>query len=164
MKIEDIIEQLDQVQNGYLWIGTNYTKMLAQVDDNSAFIRPTKYLHSVAEIISHLTMWRKETILKINTGKGSKTDDCEENWLSNDKLQVPGWNAIKSEYDNTQKELIALLKTKDDGLLNTKYYDTDFAGYYPYSFAIYGMLHHDLYHLGQLGIILRHLAVTKTIS
>jgi hypothetical protein len=121
------------------------------------FLRPIENLHSIAEIISHLTLWRKETILKIQTGKGSKTDDCEENWLTNDKLKKLGWEKIKAEYDKTLHELIDLLKSKEDFFLNEQYYDTDFKGYYKYKFVINGMLHHDIYHLGQLGIIIKYL-------
>lgn len=155
--IENIIQQYQDVQNSKLWIGSTFTSKLNQVDESLVFTRPIEGLHSIAEIISHLTLWRKETILKIQTGQGSKTDDCEENWLSNDKLKPLGWQHLKSEYDKSLTELIDLLKSKDDKFLNQLYYDTDFKGDYPYSFVLYGMLHHDLYHLGQLGIIIKYL-------
>ncbi len=156
-QIESIIKQYKEVQNGKLWIGSTFTSKLNQVDENCVFTRPINGLHSIAEIISHLTLWRKETILKIQTGKGSKTDDCEENWLTNDKLEIWGWKYIKSEYDKTLLELIDLLTTKEDEFLDEQYYDTDFKGYYNYDFVIRGMLHHDIYHLGQLGIIIKYL-------
>ncbi len=155
--IKHIIQQLKDVQQGRLWIGRSYEGILNQVDEKVVFIRPIEHLHSVAEIISHLTLWRKETILKIQTGKGSKTDDCEENWLTNEQLKVLGWATIKSEYDRTLIDLINLLESKNDDFLNESYYDTDFKGNYPYRFVLNGMLHHDLYHLGQLGIILKYL-------
>jgi len=155
--IENIIQQLLEIQNGKLWMGSNYTRQLSKIDEQNAFIRPIENLHSVAEIISHLTLWRKETILKIKIGKGSKTDDCEENWLNNEKLKIKGWEKIKLEYDNSLTELIALLKEKDDTFLRELYYDTDFKGDYPYSFVLHGILHHDIYHLGQIGIIIKYL-------
>ena len=31
--------------------------------------------HSVAETLSHLTVWRNESLLKISTGEGSITDN-----------------------------------------------------------------------------------------
>ena len=155
--IKHIIEQLQEVKDGKLWIGSNIDDKLNEVDEKSAFLRPIENLHRVAEIISHLTLWRQETILKIQTGKGSKTDDCEENWRDNDWLKTMGWGMIRSEYDRTLSELIDLLKSKDDEFLSELYYDTDFKGEYPYRFVIDGMLHHDLYHLGQLGIIIKHL-------
>ena len=155
--IQHIIQQYQEIQQGKPWIGSTYTSKMSQIDENDFFKRPIEDLHSIAEIISHLTLWRKETILKIQTGKGSKTDDCEENWLSNDKLESLGWQYIKSEYDKTLTDLIDLLQSKDDTFLNEEYYDTDFKGYYSYSFIINGMLHHDLYHLGQIGIIIKYL-------
>lgn len=114
-------------------------------------------MHSIAEIISHLKFLRKETILKFQTGKGIKTDDCEENWLPNAKLKKLGWPYIKAEYDRSLTDLIDLLQSKDDDFLDKEYFDADFKGHFKYSFIINGMLHHDLYHLGQLGIIIRFL-------
>ncbi len=142
-------------------MGTNFNKKLAHITQDSAFIRPKPNLHSVAEIISHLTTWRKETILKIETGEGSITDDTEENWLANDKLEEVGWDTILSSYRDTLSELIALLEIRDDSFLKEKYYDTDFKDYYEYRFVVYGMLHHDIYHLGQLGIIIKFLSGTS---
>jgi hypothetical protein len=156
-RIENIITQLKEVQSGKLWIGSTFDSKLNQVDKDSVFVRPMKNLHSIAEIISHLTLWRKETLLKIQTGKGSKTDNCKENWLTNDELKMVGWDKIKSEYDRTFVQLIDLLKSKDDGFLNELYYDIDFKSDFEYSFVINGMLHHDIYHLGQLGIIIKYL-------
>ncbi|AUP78594.1 DinB family protein [Flavivirga eckloniae] len=155
--INHIIEQLTEIQSGKIWIGSSYKSKLNSIDDHLVFISPIKDLHSIAEIISHLTLWRNEAILKIKTGKGSKTDDCEENWLTNEKLKVKGWTKIKSEYDNSLSELIDLLKEKNDEFLNETYYDTDFKGIYKYRFLLNGMLHHDIYHLGQLGIIIKYL-------
>ncbi|WP_340066829.1 DinB family protein [Ascidiimonas aurantiaca] len=155
--INHLIEQLLEIQKGKVWIGRSYENILNEIDEHVAFVRPVKDLHSVAEIISHLTLWRNEAILKIRTGKGSKTDDCEENWLTNEKLKVKGWAKIKLEYDQSLSELTDLLKKKDDRFLDEDYYDTDFKGIYKYRFLINGMLHHDIYHLGQLGIINKHL-------
>ena len=162
--INNIIGQLTEIQNGKIWIGSSYKSKLNGIEDNLVFVRPIKDLHSIAEIISHLTLWRNEAILKIKTGKGSKTDDCEENWLPNEKLKAKGWTKIKSEYDNSLSELIDLLKEKDDRFLNEEYYDTDFKGIYEYSFLINGMLHHDIYHLGQLGIIIKYLMKKTTAN
>jgi hypothetical protein len=162
--LNHIIEQLIEIQNGQNWIGSSYEKKLNRVSDDLVFIRPKKDLHSIAEIISHLTLWRKETILKIKTGKGSKTNDCEENWLSNNQLKLKGWKNIKSEYDSSLTELIKLLKVKNDQFLYEEYYDTDFKGNFNYNFLLKGMLHHDICHLGQLGIIIKYLKDNTSLS
>ena len=153
--LKNIIKQLKDFEKGKIWIGTNYNEKLNSISEKDVFIRPFPNLHSISEIISHLTVWRNETILKIKTGEGSITDDCEENWLTNDKLIEKGWNKIISEYKDSLSELIEILETKDDSFLNEKYFDTDFKDYFEYQFVVYGMLHHDIYHLGQLGIIIK---------
>ncbi|MBX2871449.1 MAG: DinB family protein [Saprospiraceae bacterium] len=155
--IKHIIEQLLNNQKGKAWIGSTYDSKLNVVNDENAFIRPLPDLHSVAEIISHLTSWQKETVLKIQTGIGHLTDDSEENWYSNEKLKEKKWATIWKEYQASLAEIIALLRSKEDSFLEEPYYDTDFKGNYPYSFVINGMLHHNLYHLGQLGIIVKYL-------
>ncbi len=159
--IQNIIGQLKEVQTGKIWIGGSFESKLNQLNEAQVFKRPFENVHSVAEILSHLTLWRMETILKIKTGKGSRTDDCEENWLTNDHLETIGWDKLKSDYDNSLTVLIDLIKDKDDGFLNQEYYDTDFKGDYPYSFVLNGMLHHDIYHLGQLGLIIKLLKEKK---
>ena len=88
--IQNLIAQYKEVQTGYLWMGGTYTKRLGEVAEEDFFVRPLPDLHSIAEIISHLTLWRLETIMKIETGQGSKTDQCEENWLPNEKLKAVG--------------------------------------------------------------------------
>lgn len=152
-----IIQELESIQEGKIWIGSSYKSKLDTIEEHLVFERPMKDMHSIAEIISHLTLWRNEAILKIETGKGSKTDDCEENWLPNNKLKTKGWNTIKSAYNHSLTTLIDLLKDKEDSFLQETYYDTDFKGIYPYRFLISGMLHHDIYHLGQLGLIIKYL-------
>ena len=151
------IDELKDIQNGSIWIGSSYERKLNAINEDLVFKRPIKDMHSIAEIISHLTLWRDETILKIRTGTGRKTDDCEENWLTNAQLKPKGWTKIKTEYDNSLSKLIALLKDKDDLFLKKEYYDTDYKGNYEYRFLINGMLHHDIYHLGQLGMIIKYL-------
>ncbi|MEM9547837.1 MAG: DinB family protein [Bacteroidota bacterium] len=155
--INHIISQLQNNQSGKAWIGPTYQRMLEKIDEQNAFIRPLPELHSVAEVISHLTTWQKETIVKIRTGEGRLMDDCEENWYSNEFLEQKGWNTVIEEYKTSLNEIIALLKTKEDDFLDKHYYDADFKGNFPYSFVINGTLHHNLYHLGQIGIIVKYL-------
>ena len=154
--VQHFISQLQAIQNGKPWIGNSYEKVLSGLPEDRMFIRPEN-LKSVAAIISHLTLWREEAILKIQTGTGSKTDACPENWLPDNDLDAQGWQAIKLRYDRSQAQLIALLKDKDDSFLQQEYYDTDFQGNYTYQWMLDGILQHDIYHLGQLGVIVKHL-------
>ena len=147
-----IIDQMEQIHQGNGWIGVNFKKKVNNLSDTE-FFHQVKGMHSIAEIVSHLTIWRLETILKINTGKGSITDDDPSNWKRNMVLKQLGKEEILLKHHESLLKLLKLLKQKNDGFLNEMYYDTDFQSNYPYSFLVQGMLHHDIYHLGQIGLL-----------
>ena len=155
--IKHIIQQYQDIQNGKLWMGDSFEKKFNKMDESLVFTRPVEGMHSVAELISHLTFWRKDAIVKLETGRGIKSDDDPENWLNNEALKQQGWAHIKSEYDSSLSDLIELLKSKEDAFLDEEYYDADFKGNYPNSYVINGLLHHDIYHLGQIGIVIKYL-------
>lgn len=151
--ISSLIDQLQEIQSGNVWLGVNFDKKLNLLDEEGFFNKPNE-LHSVAEILSHLTAWRKDIIIKITTGKGNITDWDPSNWISNEALKKLGRKSIISEYQSTLYTIIDLLKDRTDAFLNDLYFDIDFKGSYPYSFALYGLLHHDIYHLGQIGMLI----------
>lgn len=153
--IENSIKQLQEIQNGNIWIGTNFNKKLSIISEEEAFKVVHKHTHTIAEIISHLTIWRNETILKIVTAKGSITDENGADWIENSQLIQLGWDKIKDDYEKSLQKLIILLQSKNDDFLEEKYYDTDYKDYFDYQFLINGMLHHDLYHLGQLALLIK---------
>ena len=128
---------------------------MSESEESYYFVKPLPEMHSVAEMIAHMTLWRSEAILKIQTGQGSKTDDCPENWPANEALKQKGWSAVWGQYEKSLENLVIELEKKDDRFLDELYYDTDFKGKFPYRFAIEGILHHDLYHLGQIALVMK---------
>ena len=158
--IKNYISQFEEIQNGQPWVGNSYRNILKNINDSNGFIRPLKEMHSIAEILSHCTMWRNEATLKIERGFGTKTDDSIDNWLSNTLLQNKGWKIIYHNYKSSIEKFIETLSYKEDAFLMTTYYDIDFKKECQYKFLIDGMLHHDLYHLGQLGRIKKFIGET----
>ena len=129
-------------------------KKISELNE-AEFFYQAKGTHSIAEIIYHLNTWREEAILKIKTGKGSITDKDPSNWLPHQQLIVLGMNKILNKHDESLSTLLKELRKKDDTFLRDIYYDTDFKDNYPYVFLIEGMLQHDLYHLGQIALLLK---------
>lgn len=155
--VKSISKQLRQIQNQQLWACKPYEILLSRIHNDRYFERPIEGMHSVAEIISHLTFWRKDALVKIKTGRGQKKDNDPGNWRKNDVLLNIGWSQLKEDHDRTLEEFIQVLESKNDSFLKEEYFDIDFNGMYPYEFLINGILHHDLYHLGQLGLIVKFL-------
>lgn len=64
-------------------------------------------------------------------------------------------NPLAHNYSQSGQSTIDFLKTKTDAFLYEIYYDPDFKGTYPFRFVIQGMIHHDIYHLGQIGLVIK---------
>jgi hypothetical protein len=155
--IHNLIEQFSDVRRGKLWMGENFEAKLSRLSGDDPFTPFDPDTHCAAEIIAHLTAWRLDALLKIETGKGRLRDHEQENWPPMPLLREKGWAHILRDFDESLEALIGLLRQRDDTFLHQTYYDQDYGGEYPYAYLLYGLLHHDLYHLGQLGLILKKL-------
>ncbi len=155
--ISEISRQFLNIHRGRNWFGQSYQIKLQDLDESLCFVQPQPGVHSVAELISHGTAWRKDVITKIQTAKGVLTETSDEDWPDLEKLKATGWDKIHQEYVDSVDSLIRLLEELDDAFLTENYYDPEFGGSYPYSFTIIGIVHHDLYHLGQLGLVIKML-------
>lgn len=136
-------------------MGENYATKLGRLSAEQAFEKPFGCLHSAAALLSHVTAWRKDALLKIATGKGRLRDADQANWLPEYRLREIGWSRIVSDFDQSLNDVLELLESREDTFLEETYYDQDYGGEYPYSYLVLGLLHHDLYHLGQLGLVVK---------
>ena len=148
--INNIVRQLREIQEGSLWFDQNFIDKIDGLSDAEALSRPIPQVHSVAEHVSHMLEWRKECMLRF---KGLQTDlmNSSNDWLNNDQLKKIGWTELKNTFYNSQYQLIDLMKVQDDTYLETKFLDTD----YNFHYLIEGIIHHDLYHMGQIGVTIK---------
>ncbi|MFY0607196.1 MAG: DinB family protein [Cyclobacteriaceae bacterium] len=155
MQTSDAIDQIRNIHSGQLWLGANFESKIEGIDDSNAFLSPQVELHSVAQVIAHLTAWNFDLIEKIKNGKGKLLDSDPSNWPSNTDLKLVGWDGLIKTYFQTIEEVIKNLSEKNSDFLSEEYYDQDFKKNAPYDFAVSGMIQHTIYHLGQLGIIIK---------
>lgn len=154
--IDNIIRQLNEIQNGSLWFDQCFKDKLGNVSDEAAFTRPMPHIHSVAEHVSHMLEWRKECLLRY---KGLKTElmNSPADWKNNDELHKLGWANLRKALYDSRIELIDLFTNQEDSYLETQFQDTE----YNYHYLIEGIIQHDLYHLGQIGITLKLMEANK---
>jgi len=158
--IKNIVKQLQDVQDGDLWLDETFAKKIDLLTEEQALTRPIPEMHSVAEIISHLLEWRKGCMLKLQGEKSSLTVESPEDWKSNDELKKIGWKKLKEDFYASQYHLIRFIEVKDDSFLTQKYLDTTDT----FQYFLEGMIHHDLYHLGQIGIAVKFLKAKQLMK
>ena len=149
--IQHYTGELSQFMEGDPWVDETFGKKLRSVNEKNAFTRPLPHVHSVAEVISHLLEWRLSILSYLRGGPRTLRDSDPANWRTNMELSQIGWQSLLAAFNKSQEEIIDLLKIKDDRFLeqialgedhNLKYY-------------LDGLLQHDMYHLGQIGLIIK---------
>jgi uncharacterized damage-inducible protein DinB len=147
--IKRYIHQLQQAYHGGNWLDEDIDKKLKFVNEENAWTKPMGFVHSIAEVVSHILEWRKELIERLEFGRHAKlVEDSPNNWIANDILKKNGWSFLKKQLEDSQLELIALLEKKDDSFL-----ESNWSGNLTYEWLLAGLIEHDIYHLGQIGLI-----------
>jgi uncharacterized damage-inducible protein DinB len=144
MQIQIIIKQIQRVFNGPAWHGPSVIEALSKIDEqrkNSSF----KNSHSIIELIAHMTSWRKFVIAKLN-GDESYSVSNEMNFPKPSDL-----NEAMAELKSSQEDLVKLVSSFPEERLADKVTGQT----YSYQTMLHGILHHDLYHLGQISLLNR---------
>ena len=148
--IKNLIRQLHEIQEGSLWFDQCFKEKIDGLSDTEALTKPIPQVHSVAEHVSHMLEWRKECMIRFE-GLRTELMNSSNDWKDKTELGKIGWTNLKNAFYNSQFEIIRLIESQDDTYLDTKFLDTD----YNFHYLIEGIIHHDLYHLGQIGVTIK---------
>ena len=157
LRIENYIRQLGQLYEGGSWNDECFMDKLKTVDDKRALLQPIPGKHCIAELVWHCTYWRTvlSRFLQGDNGFRERTIE-DQNFLSRESLQQKGWTSVLSDFKESQTCLIALLSTKHDDFLEEEFREGK-----TFDYIIEGVIHHDLYHLGQIGLVISMLNSAK---
>jgi uncharacterized damage-inducible protein DinB len=144
------LNQFEQIFDGKPWIDETLIKKLHDVTPENSVNQPIDGLHTIQEIVLHIIYWRKLFIKRLKGDFLSKiVMNSSDDWISKNELNSAEWGNTLYELETTQLDIIEILKAKEDNFLDSKVGNTG----YNIQYLIEGMIHHDLYHLGQIGIV-----------
>lgn len=153
-EIESIIHRIEDVNSGEPWFGRAVYIILEEVDPKKVFIKPGQTEHSIAALLYHMITWADFTLKRIEKDPVNDLAAAEElDWREIDP-KIHTWKKGMAEFKAIHKKMIALLKKKDDRLLEEK---VDFRKY-NFRFLLNGMIEHNIYHLGQIAYLSKLLA------
>ena len=152
-RVQSYIKQFTQIFDGDPWLDESFHKKLNNLSDEEAFTQSPDNNHSVADVVSHVIVWRNEIIRRLNHNSSQRllTEESTDNWRKPEALRQAGWQQLYSNFEESQQQLMKLLEDKHDDFLDEQLGETEFNKEY----FLAGILHHDLYHLGQIGLILK---------
>lgn len=148
--MQNFIRQLYEIQQGSPWFDQSFREKLEPLTEQQVFRNPLPGIHSVAEHVSHMLEWRKECIRRFH-GEKYELMHSPEDWIPTAVLQQRGWKPLLEELYASTGLLAALIEGRDDQYLDTVFRDTGYTNKY----LMEGIIHHDIYHLGQIGVCLR---------
>lgn len=152
-RIQAFKNQFIEIFDGNPWLDETFFKKLNNLSETQAFAQAPGNNHSVAEVVSHIIEWRKEIIRRLtdNSSERMLTGESPDDWKPVGQLQQIGWQQLYADFTKSQQQLLNLLQGKDDNFLDSPNGESGFNNEY----LVAGLLHHDLYHLGQIGLILK---------
>ncbi|QHC86216.1 hypothetical protein AS589_16175 [Empedobacter brevis] len=150
-ELKEIIDRQIAIINQENWLDVNFDNRICNLSDDAAFQKPLPEIHSVAELVSHLTVWKEENIKKLNGNPATLTYESPENWKPNSLLKEVGWKAVREDFYRISAELIEFLEDQNDAFLNQYCQNSKFTN----RTILEGLIQHDVYHLGQIGITLK---------
>lgn len=147
-EIQIIIDQLEEVFTGSPWHGASIISQITDIDESIVYVRACEQ-HSIIEIVYHMINWRLFAISRLEKNVPSLKFFEENDWIIIKKKDNHSWNdAIQTLY-STQEKLIQLLKAINEELLDKIVTERN----YTYKHLFTGIIHHDIYHSGQIAYI-----------
>jgi uncharacterized damage-inducible protein DinB len=143
-EIQNIIALLTSTFEKKAWHGPAVKEVLKDIMPAQALHR-FENTHSIIELIAHMTSWRVFVIKKL---------EGEQNYTVTDEMNFPAVKDLQKaiiDLEESQSRLLAAL----GHFPGARLHEIVPHGSYHYSYytLLHGIIHHDLYHLGQIAFI-----------
>lgn len=148
-EIHNLVSLLQLTFEKGAWHGPAVKEVLAGLSKEEA-VQRLPHTHSIIELISHMTAWRTYLIKRLSGDFSYKVTD-ERNFPQQENL-----HAAVEELTLSQHQLIAAVGALPAEKLSAQVPWTEEP--FTYYTLIHGIIHHDLYHAGQIKLIRKAVA------
>jgi uncharacterized damage-inducible protein DinB len=145
-----IIATLRSVLEGQPWYGNPVMTLLREIDPKTVHKKPNKNSHSLIELLYHMITWAEFTLKRLEKNEEKDLAAFEKLDWREIKPKEHTWEKGLAQFKVTHDLIIDLLETKeDDSFLSEK---VDYREY-NFRFLLYGLIQHDIYHIGQIAYV-----------
>ena len=149
MEVGRITDQLHRAFYGDAWHGPAVMELLKEVSAVQAAGRPVPNAHTIWEIVNHISVW-KDAVRSRLLGENIQLDG-EFDWPPMRDVLASDWEKAIEQMKQRHDALEATVAGLDDSQLDRPWFEGKSTRY----FLIHGAIQHDLYHAGQIAILLR---------
>jgi len=144
-EITRIVEQLKQAQEGEAWHGPSVGEALAGVSAAGASRRLIPQAHCIWEIVHHIRVTDEGVRAHLTGGAAPEEPD----WPSLTETGDSAWRAAVTALKASQRAL----REAAARLPEARLHETIPGKSHTYWHELLGILHHDLYHAGQISLL-----------
>jgi len=149
-EVERIADQLQRAFEGNAWHGPSVREVLEGVSAEQAAQYPVAGGHSIWEIVLHIAVW--ESIVRRRLGGEVIVEiSDEEDWRHLADTSTVAWKKTLEELEQGHRQLQRAVAGLNDEQLPATVPGKDYSVY----FMLHGIIQHDLYHAGQIGLLKR---------
>lgn len=150
-RTEKIIKSLSEIFEGEPWYGESVMRKLENVPYIIGYKTCIPESHSVAQIVGHLIAWKTFAFEKLKSNENYNiVIDSKDDWPIIEVHSPQEWEDLKRKLVAAQSRIYEILHEKpDDSFLDEKVGGKD----YNFGYLLEGVIQHDIYHLGQIGLI-----------
>lgn len=147
-KSETLAARLEEVLYEKPWYGTCVHDILEKINATQAVHRINGQ-HNIAELLHHMTQWKKFVYEKTFGDKTFDIIDDSVNWKTFDTISSGEWATLILEFVSIASDLVNGLNN-----LSLATYEKIVPGRkYSYEHLLFGIVDHDIYHLGQIALL-----------
>ena len=156
-KTKLLLAGLKSAFDGPAWHGPSVKETLAKISSED-MLKSTGKSHNIIELINHMTAWREFAIKKLQRDEGYDVSP-EKNFSEVRQHDAHLWQKALNDLEKSKDQLLELIGQIDDEKLKESVEGSS----YTYYFLLHGIIHHDIYHLGQI-VLLNQLEAKNTPS
>jgi uncharacterized damage-inducible protein DinB len=153
-----IVDELNRAVDGDAWHGDSVSAILREVTASLAAARPQEHVHSIWEILRHMTAWTNEVARRLDGHAAGEPQ--EGDWPAPSGQSEDDWQRDIASFVDANRRLMQTVSAMSDGKLHEPSIDQRdrAAGSgVPYDVMLHGLAQHHAYHAGQI-VLLQKLA------
>lgn len=146
-ELKNLIEELQLIQNGDAWHGPGLQKLLEGVTAEQAIRRPSAESHSIWELVLHIAGWEEVFIARLEGHVKSEPADGDFPAIA--ATDDASWKQALQFLQDAHDRLIKAVSRMQESDLQTTLTKKD----YSVAFMLHGLVRHNVYHAGQIGLL-----------
>lgn len=153
-RIEKLTASLEESFQGEPWLGESVMSKLKSIDWQFVNVQLPGSANSIAILVQHILNWRQLAIEKLNGNLAYDIEmNSQEDWTTVVIQSSSEWDQLLGSLQDSQSQILAKLRAQTDD----QFLDTITSGRsYSFEYLLEGIVQHDLYHLGQVGLLYRY--------